>query len=176
MKTLSILLLLVGIAFGGAYGQTNVRLNIVLNHVQNLTIHPDQNEVTLTYNDLQDYKRGVEVVKNAHLTVFSTGAYEVKVKLANEEFLKLGGQPTDRLHMPNIKVKASPVVGDQQVSLTTGELSAGGSKIISSDRPAFDAIYNVTYQGPGGEELIRYAEKNKTIIFTNDILYSIETR
>ncbi|SKC03240.1 hypothetical protein SAMN05660841_03752 [Sphingobacterium nematocida] len=175
MKTLSILLLLVVVALSGAYGQANVRLNIVLNHVQNLTIHPDQNEVTLTYNDLQDYKRGVEVVKNSHLTVFSTGAYEVKVKLANEEFVKLGGQPTDRLQMPNIKVKASPV-GDQQVSLATGELSVGGSKIISSDRPAFDAIYNVTYQGPGGEELIRYAEKNKTVIFTNDILYSIETR
>ncbi|TDQ73399.1 hypothetical protein [Sphingobacterium yanglingense] len=176
MKALLTTLLLLIMASWTVNAQTNVRLNIVLNHVQNLTIHPDQNAVTLTYNDLEDYRRGVEVVKNSHLTVFSTGAYEVKVKLANEEFVKLGGQPTDRLLMPQIKIKARPVIADQQVVLTTGELSAAGGRIISSDKPAFDAIYDVTYQGPGGEELIRYAEKNKTVVFTNDVLYSIETR
>lgn len=176
MKTLSTMLLILGIAFGEACAQTNVRLNIVLNHVQNLTIHPDQNAVTLTYNDLEDYRKGVEVVKNSHLTVFSTGAYEVKVKLANEEFVKLGGQPTDKLSIPRIKVLANPVGPDQNVNVTAGELSAAGSRIISSDGPSFDASYDVTYQGPGGEELIRYAEKNKTIVLTNDVLYSIETR
>lgn len=163
-------------SLGEVYGQTNVRLNIVLNHVQNLTIHPDQSAVTLTYHDLEDYRKGVEVVRNSHLTVFSTGAYEVKVRLANEEFVRLGAQVTDRLMMPKIKIKATPVTTNGQVNLTTGELSTTGSRIISSDLPSFNAVYDVTYQGPGGEELIRYAEKNKTVVFTNDVLYSIETK
>ncbi|ERJ61405.1 hypothetical protein [Sphingobacterium paucimobilis] len=176
MKALLTTILLLATVVGTVGAQTNVRLNIVLNHVQNLTVHPEQNAVTLTYNDLEDYRRGVEVVKNSHLTVFSTGAYEVKVKLANEEFVKLGGQPTDRLLMPHIKIKARPVAAGQKVSLTTGELSTVGGRIISSAGPAFDVAYDVTYQGPGGEELIRYAEQNKSVVFTNDVLYSIETR
>lgn len=176
MKTFFTVLGVLLLGFGKIQAQTNVRLNIVLNHVQNLTIHPDQSAVTLTYNDLEDYRRGVEVVKNSHLTVFSTGAYEIKVRLANEEFMKLGGQVTDKLIMPKIKVKATSVLANDQVNLTTGELSTAGGRIISSDLPSFNAVYDVTYQGPGGEELIQYAEKNKTVVFTNDVLYSIETK
>lgn len=177
MKTLLAIIIGSCMTLGGAYAQTAaVRLNIVLNHVQNLTIHPDQSAVSLTYNNTEDYRQGVEVVKNSHLTVFSTGAYEVKVRLADEEFVKLGGEPTDKLAMPRIKVKATPVASNQQVHLTTGELTTAGGTIISSEGPSFDAVYDVTYQGPGGEDLIRYAEKNKTVIFTNEVLYSIETR
>lgn len=176
MKTLVSVFLLFGVALDLSYGQTNVRVNIVLNHVQNLTILPDQNEVTLTYNDLEDYRSGVEVIKNSHLSVFSTGAYEVNVRFANEEFVKLGGAATDQLKLPNMKVKATPVVPNALVSVSTRELSTTGGKIISSNQQAYDAVYNVTYQGPKGETLIRFAEKNKTVIFTNDILYSIETR
>ncbi|WP_336830685.1 hypothetical protein [Sphingobacterium multivorum] len=174
MKHISILV--VFLAFGKVLSaQSSVRLNIVLNHVQNLTINPDQNQVTLAYNNLQDYREGVEVAQKAHLSVFSTGAYEVKVKLANEEFINLG-KGAKTVTLPRIKVKANPTVAQTDLTLSTGMLSSKGETIISSDKPSFDATFDITYQGPGQDVFVGYAEKNQTLTFVNDVLYSIETR
>ncbi|WP_294183592.1 hypothetical protein [uncultured Sphingobacterium sp.] len=155
--------------------QSSVRLNIVLNHVQNLTINPTQREVILTYNNLQNYKEGVEVTQKAHITVFSTGAYEVKVKLANEGYINLASK-SNGVILPNIKVRANPEQSAADLLLYTGNLNTRGETIISSDKPAFDTVFDVIYQGPGNEEFVKYAEQNKTVTFTNDVLYSIETR
>ncbi|WP_336834243.1 hypothetical protein [Sphingobacterium siyangense] len=155
--------------------QSPVRLNIVLNHVQNLTINPAQREVILTYNNLQDYREGVEVAQKAHITVFSTGAYEVKVKLANEEYINLASK-SNGVILPNIKVRANPAQAEADLLLYTGKLNTQGETIISSDKPAFDTVFDIIYQGPGKEEFIKYADQNKTVTFTNDVLYSIETR
>jgi len=92
-----------------AQSQNSVKLNIVFNHIQNLTVNPAQTVTTLAYNTLADFENGVELVQKEHLTVFSTGAYVVKVKVAGEDFIKMGGQATQNLPLPQVTISALPV-------------------------------------------------------------------
>jgi len=170
------LALVLGLAGMSAYAQSSVKVNLVLHHVQNLTIHPDQSEVTLAYHTAEDYRNGVELVQKGHLTVFSTSAYEVKVRLTNQEFVKIGTPDAEHVSIPPIKVKATAPSGGFSEELRPAFLTPYNETIISSGGPAFEGLFDVTYQGPGGDELVKYAEKNNTVAFTNDILYSIETK
>ena len=156
--------------------QATVKINIVLNHVQNLTINPDQHVVNLNYNTLEDYRNGVEITKNAHLSVFSTTPYEVKVKLAQTEFLKLGSEGEDKITMPDVQIVPLSEQENSEVQFTSSTLTPEGRKIISSMVPTISSVFNIQYKGPKGESLMRYAERNKTVTFHNDILYSIETK
>lgn len=176
MRGLILLLGIIILGINNLLAQPSVRINIVLNHVQNLTINPDQQVVNLNYNTLDDYRTGVEVTKNAHLSVFSTTPYEVKVKLANNEFVKLGSEDGDRVSMPDIQVSPVSTTQNSEVEFSTSVLTTEGRKIISSSVPTTSAVYNIQYKGPKGENIIRFAERNKTIVFYNDVLYSIETK
>ncbi|MBD1429750.1 hypothetical protein [Sphingobacterium litopenaei] len=176
MRGLILLLGIIILGINNLLAQPSVRINIVLNHVQNLTINPDQQVVNLNYNTLDDYRTGVEVTKNAHLSVFSTTPYEVKVKLANNEFVKLGSEDEDRVSMPDIQVSPVSTTQNSDVEFSTSILTTEGRKIISSSVPTTSAVYNIQYKGPKGENIIRFAERNKTIVFYNDVLYSIETK
>lgn len=176
MRGLILLLGIIILGINNLLAQPSVRINIVLNHVQNLTINPDQQVVNLNYNTLDDYRTGVEVTKNAHLSVFSTTPYEVKVKLANNEFVKLGSEYEDRVSMPDIQVSPVSTTQNSEVEFSTSVLTTEGRKIISSSVPTTSAVYNIQYKGPKGENIIRFAERNKTIVFYNDVLYSIETK
>ncbi|NGM74212.1 hypothetical protein [Sphingobacterium sp. SGL-16] len=176
MRGLILLLGIIILGINNLLAQPSVRINIVLNHVQNLTINPDQQVVNLNYNTLDDYRTGVEVTKNAHLSVFSTTPYEVKVKLANNQFVKLGSEDEDRVSMPDIQVSPVSTTQNSEVEFSTSVLTTEGRKIISSSVPTTSAVYNIQYKGPKGENIIRFAERNKTIVFYNDVLYSIETK
>ncbi|WP_149914173.1 hypothetical protein [Sphingobacterium cavernae] len=176
MRGLILLLGIIILGINNLLAQPSVRINIVLNHVQNLTINPDQQVVNLNYNTLDDYRTGVEVTKNAHLSVFSTTPYEVKVKLANNEFVKLGSEYEERVSMPDIQVSPVSTTQNSEVEFSTSVLTTEGRKIISSSVPTTSAVYNIQYKGPKGENIIRFAERNKTIVFYNDVLYSIETK
>ena len=160
---------------GAAFSQTGVRLNIELHDVQHLVINPDQSTVTLAYHTLADYQNGVESVQKAHLSVFSTSGYEVKVKMANQDFIKLGQAQTEKIPAPLIRVKATATHIGQAVN-TASVLSTNKETIISSDSPTLNGLFDVTYTGPGADGLMQYVEKNNTVTFTNDVLYSIETR
>lgn len=161
---------------GTAFAQTGVRLNIELHDVQHLVINPDQSTVTLAYHTLADYQNGVESVQKAHLSVFSTSGYEVKVKLANQDFIKLGQAQKEKIPAPLIRVKATATHIGQTVNTASGVLSTNKETIIFSDSPTLNGLFDVTYTGPGADGLMQYVEKNNTVTFTNDVLYSIETR
>lgn len=161
---------------GAAFAQAGVRLNIELHDVQHLVINPDQSTVTLAYNTLTDYQNGVESIQKAHLSVFSTSGYEVKVKLANQDFVKVGQAQTEKIPAPLIRVKATASHAGQAVNTSNNLLTTNQETIISSDLPTFNGLFDVTYTGPGADGLMQYVEKNNTITFTNDVLYSIETR
>jgi hypothetical protein len=171
-------ILFLGLAlFGGAaFAQTGVRLNIELHDVQHLVINPDQSTVTLAYHTLADYQNGVESVQKAHLSVFSTSGYEVKVKLANQDFIKLGQAQTEKIPAPLIRVKATATHIGQAINTASSFLSTNKEMIISSDSPTLNGLFDVTYTGPGADGLMQYVEKNNTVTFTNDVMYSIETR
>lgn len=176
MRDVLFICMLITLSLVKTHAQTNVKINIVLNHVQNLTINPDQQTVNLNYNTLQDYRNGVQVTKDAHLSVFSTSPYEVNVKLANGKFIKLGGDIAESVYMPEIQITPTSTYENQNVQFSTSVLTTEGRKIISSHVPTITSVFNIQYSGPKGDSLIKYSEKNKIITFQNDVLYSIETK
>lgn len=161
---------------GEASAQTGVRLNIELNDVQQLFINPDQSTVTLAYHTVEDYQNGVELLQKGHLSVFSTSGYEVKVKLANNDFVKLGQEQAERISSPLIRVRATASQAGLSANTATKFLTPTKETLISSDAPTLNGLFDVTYTGPGADGLMKYVEKNNTVTFTNDVLYSIETR
>lgn len=175
MKEVALFLALGGIATA-ASAQTTVKLNVVLHDVQHLAINPDQSTVTLAYHILDDYQNGVESVQKRHLSIFSTSSYEVKVKLANQAFVRLDGEQVNAFPVPPIRVKARAVNAHVSKKMEANPLSTREEVLIASDSPTFDALFDVSYHGPGANELINYVEKNKSVTFTNDVLYSIETK
>lgn len=171
-----VLFLALGWIASAASAQTTVKLNVVLHDVQHLTINPEQSTVTLAYHTLDDYQNGVESVQKRHLSVFSTSGYEVKVKLANQAFVRLDGEQVNVSPVPAIRVKAMAVHPHRPKKIEANPLSTRDEVLIASDSPTFDALFDVSYHGPGANELINYVEKNKSVTFTNDVLYSIETK
>ncbi len=159
-----------------AQSQNSVKLNIVFNHIQNLTVNPAQTVTTLAYNTLADFENGVELVQKEHLTVFSTGAYVVKVKVAGEDFIKMGGQATQNLTLPQVTISALPVKQDASVLLETTVLSTAGKSIITSNHSAFNESFDVKYKGPGGNVFLDYVSNNETSTYTNTVFYTIETK
>lgn len=169
------LLLLIGAGIMVSKGQS-VRLNIVLNRVQNLTIHPQQDQITLSYSNMDDYRQGVQSLQLAHISLFSTEAFEVKVKLANSEFISLDSGPGRRHPLSGIRMNARAVVHDGELSMNQVSLDNRESVFISSGRPNLGATFDVTYIGPSGSDLLDLASQQQVLTLTNDILYSIETR
>lgn len=157
-------------------GQTSVKINIVLNHVQNLTVNPTQETVSLIYNTVDDYLNGVESTQKEHLNVFSTGAFVVKVKVANEDFVQIGSDATGRIRLPNVNVTAKTVEAVTGVNTESRVLGVEETALITGDNPIINQKFDVTYKGPGNNELILYSERGKTNIFTNTVMYSIEAK
>ena len=157
-------------------GQTSVKINVVLNHIQNLTVNPTQETVSLVYNTVDDYKKGVESVQKEHLNVFSTGAFVVKVKVANEDFVQIGSDAAGRIRLPNVGVTAKAVDPITGVNTESRMLGINETALITGENPILNQKFDVTYKGPGDNELILYSEMGKTNIFTNTVMYSIEAK
>ncbi|TJZ60391.1 hypothetical protein FAZ15_10310 [Sphingobacterium olei] len=175
-----IIIFLVLSSITALYAQSNsVRLNVVLNHVNHLVVNPSQAVTTLSYNTVEDYRNGVKVVQKEHLTVFSTSAYVLNVKLANQDFAQIGGGNNENISLPNIKVAATSSSANPGLNLTFSPAVALGianHNLISSTAPSFNTTFDVSYQGPGSNEFLKYAEENKTVVFSNDVLYSLEPK
>lgn len=182
MRKIIVILVLVSSSIVAVYAQSSsVRLNVVLNHVNHLVVNPAQAVTTLSYNTVEDYKNGVEVVQKEHLTVFSTSAYVLNVKLANQDFARVGGGSNEDVNvsLPNISVSAMPSSANPSPNLTLSPATALGivdHNLVSSTAPSFNTIFDVSYRGPGSNEFVKYAEENKTVVFSNDVLYSLEPK
>lgn len=162
--------------FLSAQEQGLVKLNIILNPVLNLTVHPQQTSTTLAYNTLEDYQNGVEVLNKEHITVSSTGPYEVNVRLVEGEFLQMGGPEEKKLQHPQIKITAIPVAPDASVQLQTATITTENQNIISGKNSVLNKVFDVSYQGPGEEYFLEYISSSSPVQFSNTLLYSIETR
>lgn len=176
MLRLFLVVVVFGFFMNTVYGQAKVRLNLVVNQVQNIVINPDQTTLSLVYSNLEDYQRGVELIKRAHITVFSTEAFEVKVRLANEEFSRLDNSGVQKVKLPNVKVKASSSTAISAVTFPQANLNTHGSTLIRSNVPIMGTDFDVTYKGPGGNDLVPFVDKAKKVVYSNEVLFSIETR
>lgn len=61
------------------YAQNSVTLNVNLYPIQTLMVNTSQKEVNLEFKTREDYRNGVVSEQQDHLTIYSTGGFQVKV-------------------------------------------------------------------------------------------------
>lgn len=171
---LAVVLCLLMFNLKGQNSSASVRLVIVLHPVLNLTVNPEQQNTTLEYLTLKDYREGVEVSSPEQLSVSSTGPYIVKVRLSDDLYKGAAGTIADDLYLPDVRVSATPVNGGN-MHLKTQSLTTMEKTLIYDDKPALYKTFDLNYKGPGGGALADYVQKSQAR-FSNTILFSIEVR
>ncbi|RAV30129.1 hypothetical protein [Sinomicrobium soli] len=149
----------------------NVTLNVKLHPIQSLVVNPSQKEVNLEYYSKEDYQNGVAETKQDHLTVYSTGGFQVKVKSSGSHLT--GGEANLNANTVRIEAAAgSNPAGEAQYSAR--QLSADNQAIISSNSGGVDKNFNITYRGGDSNAYLDYyvAGQNPTV-YTTSVTYTI---
>lgn len=162
----------------GLFAQTttdDVTLNIVLKPIQSIVVNPatDHKTVDLVYSTMDNYKNGAtEVVKVKHLTVFSTGGFQVKVN--SGEFLTNG---TTNIDASDVTVLATNASGNNVANTATTAVSLGLTEgtLITSTEGGRSLEYDVTYNNELGKNdaYINLYEKDGVNTFTTTVTYTI---
>lgn len=152
----------------------NVMLNIKLYPIQTITINESQREVTLSYETKQDYESGVSSEMNNHLTIFSTGGFEVK---ANAPKGDLEGTKKT-IEASDILITASKGSNNNLNAQYSAErLSINESTIIQSTTGGINQEFNINYQAEGNDKYINHFSKDENpTIFSTRIVYSITSK
>lgn len=169
----------------GSTGSTagTVTLNVKLNPIQTLTVNPAQDHkiVDLVYNTADDYKNGVSVTKNNHLSVYSTGGFQIKVKSAGSELTRSsqGGnaQGSDPGNIQANSIKIAAKAGSdaiQGAAYTDQSLSATEATIITSTTGGVNKNFDITYQGAGADAYLNnYRAGQNPTVYTTTVTYTI---
>ena len=164
MKKILLLTALLGIMWGAAAQKTDYAvLKIVLHPVQSIIVNSAQKYVNLEYKTANDYTVGVTSLKENHLEVFSTGAFNI---LAEKSTGINDGVVTI---IPDSKSN-KPLYGTQMeiVSLTNRP-----QNLISSGSSAYNHTYNITYKGVGNGSFLDFLNKGKETTHRTLVTYTI---
>src|SRR5690606_2725185 len=139
-----------------------------------IVVNASQKPVNLNYATVNDYKNGVASVNENHLTIYSTGGFEVKVNSDDDKLSKTDNS-TD---IASNTIKLTPSAGvrplEETVTVYTPvALSKAGATLISSTAGGFDKTVNVNYAGAGNQAYINNYEKGKSNLFTTTVTYTI---
>ena len=154
----------------------NVTLNVNLYPLQSITVNPSSSVVDLDYKTSADYLGGVNKTEANHLTVFSTGAFDVKV-MSNDVSLT-GPSGTTAIPLSDIKILASQgttattsnplTFTGSVVTLSATEQVIGGSSTYGSGN------IDVNYKAAGNNEYLSRVVKGTTpTVYTASLTYSI---
>ena len=161
------------VAFATSKAQ-QVKLNVILKPIQTLVVNDEQKTVNLEYTTANDYLNGVGKTNQDHLTIYSTGGFQVKVK-ANNANMQLAGKT---MAVSTVKLTAS--AGSQALTNATYQqdmsLTGGGSEatLVSSSNGAVNKNVTVKYQGAGANAYIdNYVPNQNPSTYTADLTYTI---
>ena len=168
----TILLAFFGAGLFTANAQTKTAtLTVTLNPIQTIVVNPSQNKVNLKYTSIDNYINGVAQANADHLTIYSTGGFEVTVLATNLS----NSSNSTTIHASTITVK--PTKGARQIAGTPEykdvKLSPTAQSLIISDKGGFDRTVSVEYAGAGGQKYMDKYQTGKTNIFTTSVTYSI---
>ena len=158
----------------------NVTLNIKLHPIHTLVINSaqDHKTVDLEYKSKEDYSNGVNAVRANHLTVYSTGGYEIKVKSSGSELLNNKPGARGNIDASTVNITASNGSKAQEgASYSTQALSATEGTIVSASTGGIDNNYNIEYRGKNGNAYLNHyvAGQNPTV-YTTTVTYTIISR
>lgn len=149
-----------------------VTLNVRLKPIQTLVVNNSQKIVNLDYVTKDDYANGVSSLNADHLSIYSTGGFQVKVKAANSA-LQNGNK---NIQANTIQIKASAgtdaVNGAQYTQGAT--LSANETILVSSTSGGVDKKINIEYKGAGANTYLdNYIAGQDPTVYSTELTYTI---
>lgn len=141
----------------------NATLNIKLNALQSIQIHPGQTTVGLDYSTLADYENGVISENKNHVEVFSTGSFVVSVH-SNGDLTSTG--TADVLEAGTIQI--TPSEGNIKTSTPiyqSAYLNTTPQPIITSVTGGNKERFDIKYKG-GDDYVNKATSKTYTAIVT----------
>lgn len=170
-KTILFFGLAAGIFTANAQTSTDpVEVKVNFKHSQ--TIAVNHSSIVLEYVDSEDYKDGVSVQKDDHLSVFSTGGYTINVAAnSTDSSILSDGTPTA------IKILASLGTSDAKNNKLTftpaAELSLKTTtQPLGSSTNAGKGNISVTYKGANDDLYVDQLGGKDTTLTTN-VIYTI---
>lgn len=149
-----------------------VKLNVILKPIQTLVVNDEQKVVNLEYTTANDYLNGVSKTNQNHLTIYSTGGFQVKVKAQNAN-MQLAGK-TMAVNTVKITSSAGSLALNNATYHQDLPLESTDVTIVSSPNGAVNRNVNVKYQGAGANEYIdNYVPNQNPSTYTADLVYSI---
>jgi len=152
----------------------NVTLNVKLKPIQTLVVNSGQKIVDLEYSSKDDYSKGVTSTNTDHLSIYSTGGFEVKVKSAEATMTNAG---------KNIKansIQVIPSAGTNAVSgaaYTPQSLDAAEKMLVSSTSGGVDKNISVAYKGAGADAYLdNYVAGQTPTVYTTTLTYTIVSK
>jgi len=188
MKKLILTTAITLVAFAGAFAQTttptahvnpgpataNANLSVTINPIQSIKVN--NGDVALSYSSTDHYKNGVTEERPDHLTVYSTGAFQVNVQASD-----LVSSGTETIAASGITVTAANGTTNGLASIESEgpvELpTTAASLIFSSNEGAVDRNVDVTYKGAGGDDYLnKYFKTGSNNVYKTVVTYSIEAK
>lgn len=167
--------LLMGLSSFAQTNSENVTLNVRLNPIQTLVVNPAQKIVNIDYDSKNDYAQGVTVPNPDHLTVYSTGGFQVKVKSgsANLQNAAAGSNGTIASNSINIIAEAGSDAVENGV-YTPQPLTGEDKLIVSATTGGVDKKISVSYKGAGADTYLNnYVAGQNPTVYTTQVTYTI---
>lgn len=152
--------------------QQNVTLNVRLKPIQTLVVNNAQKVVNLDYVTKDDYANGVTSINADHLSIFSTGGFQVKVKSANAALQN--GSKNIQANTLQIKASAgSDAVNGAQYAQNV-QLSATETTLVTSTHGGVDKKISIEYKGAGANAYLdNYIAGQDPTVYTTELTYTI---
>ena len=152
--------------------QGTVSLNIKLHPIQTLLVNPAQGTVDLVYNSKANYADGVTSNQADHLTIYSTGAFEISAKSEGTAFSSSLG---DVIALNTVKLTSSVGTdGLAGATYSTQDLSSDDAVIVASNTGGANKKINIAYAGAGSDTYINnYRNAQNPTVYTTTVRYTI---
>lgn len=160
------------LGFATLKAQQNVTLNVRLKPIQTLVVNNAQKVVNLDYVTKDDYVNGVSSVNADHLSIYSTGGFQVKVKSANAALQN--GAKNIQANTVQIKASAgSEAVNGAQYAQNI-QLSATETTLVTSPNGGVDKKISIEYKGAGANAYLdNYIAGQAPTVYTTELTYTI---
>lgn len=174
------LLLLAAQRIGAQSSSAQVTINLRFLPVQTISVKSTEKVIDLLYATTENYENGVSVTHDDHLSVFSSGGFQVAVETTDANFTHNGGAET--IPVGDVVVRADNGSSNNQMAqFTDAALSTSPSPLISSIDDGNDLAYTVTYDntdaGSGQKYINRYLNNDQLETqYTATVIYSITAK
>ena len=169
-------ILFASITMGNAQtASDNATLTLKLYPVQAIMVNPNQKSVVLDYNSISKYRDGVSLLMMDHLTVFSTGGFEVKARSSKGP--TIGSEAGDKSIMSTSFNVIASEGSKNPLRSNYGSVSlndADGDNLISNHAGAGNNTFNITYAGLGNYGFINsLVEGGNPTVYQTEVIYTI---